>query len=424
MRKFMHFAFFMLLLVALSGVFMRTYPFLAQPQIPYDNVLHAHSHLGLLGWEFLAVFIIFLAIFWKNILHQREAITICVFLVVVSLLMFLAFLLQGYSLFSIILSTLHIFVEYWAALFIYRQMKEVKTKYPIATLYMYGALLALVISSIGPYALAFISANGWTEYAIFEIAVYFYLHFQYNGWLTLFLFGVFLIILQTKNIFINRKLFQLGFWIYSLFLFPSFLLSVLWVEEFGTTVHIVGALGGVGQWAAIITILYASHQAMADWRKYFSALPRFVLSLTFFLLFVKSTMELGLISPSLATLVYETRSIIIGYLHLTLLGFITVFLFAQLWLIDYLAINIKAVISFTIFLIGFGLNELLLFLQGLWSWLDRGMIPFYIEGLLIAAILLTIGVITLWFSLKQKERYYETIGLPPNFTRKWEKVQL
>jgi len=56
-------------------------------------------------------------------------------------------------------------------------------------------------------------------------------------------------------------------------------------------------------------------------------------------------------------------------------------------------------VSFIIFFIGFTLNELLLFTMGLTTWLNIIPPPYYTEGLLIASILLTIGIGTLWYSI-------------------------
>src|SRR5699024_6488429 len=153
LRKYIHLAFLFFLLIAISGVFMRLYPWFTQSPIPYDNVLHAHSHLALIGWAFLAIFLLFLAVLWKQIVNKKQALAICFTLVTVSLLMFLAFLYQGYGILSIVLSTLHIFVEYWAAVFIYKQVKMLRPLHNLSALFIKGALVALVISSLGPYAL-------------------------------------------------------------------------------------------------------------------------------------------------------------------------------------------------------------------------------------------------------------------------------
>lgn len=409
LKKYIHFTFLFFLIVALSGVLLRLYPLLSNPNIPYDHLLHAHSHLALLGWEFLAAFIIFLVIFRREIVRKKHALTICCTLVIVSFAMFFAFLYEGYGIFSIITSTLHIFVEYWAAIFIYQTIKKKKC---IPSLYIKGGLIALVISSLGPYALAVISANGWKEHALFDMSVYFYLHFQYNGWLTIFLIGTFLIILQMKKIPLNEKLLHVSFWLYFIALFPSYLLSVLWVKQFGKGVHFVGTVGSIGQWISIIIMLFAINKSSVYWKKHFSSLTNVSIKFSLFILFIKSSLELGLISPHLATLVYDTRSVIIGYLHLTLLGFISIFILAQFLMLKILVDNVRAKISFTIFSSGLIVMELLLFLEGLTKWLGLATFPFYIEGLLFTAVLLAVGVLAFWMTVNRNGKIYTDTSFP------------
>jgi hypothetical protein len=364
--------------------------------IPYENVLHGHSHLALLGWTFFGVFILFLVTNWRNLKNKKQAIIICFLLFIISLLMFSAFLWQSYGGISIAFSAMHIFVEYWAAFFIYKHLKNVANK--IAALFIKGSLVALIISSLGPYAIAIISANGLKGQPIYDMAIYFYLHFQYNGWLTLVLIGLFISILQTKNIVFQWQKLKISFWFYFISLFPGYFLSTLWANELGNIDAILATIGSIGQWIGVIYIIFAFRPSVHGIKAHFSKWTNFTLAITFILLFLKSTMELGLIYPDLASLVYETRSVIIGYLHLTLLGFISIFIFVQYLMVGILKPQRFTVIGLIILLIGFTINELFLFLQTLLNWFNLATIPYYLEGLLVASILLAAGVLLLWLS--------------------------
>lgn len=403
-KTFIHFAFFFFVITALSGLYMRLAPFMQNSYIPYANVLHAHSHIAMLGWAFLGVFLILLVILWPSLKNKRHSIVLTITLFIISFLMFIAFLIQGYGLFSIIMSTIHIFIEYWAILFIYQQLKKQKKLSSVGTLFIKGSLITLLISSLGPFTLAYISANKLQDSALFDMAIYFYLHFQYNGWLTLFLIGTFLLILQHKGIKIDNSLVRNGFWIYFISLFPWYFLSILWVD-LGSYSNILATIGSIGQWVGILLIIIGFSKRSVLIRKKLPGLTKISLTVTFILLFLKSTMELGLIFPSLATLVYDTRSVIIGYLHFTLLGFVSIFILTQYQMIHIIHTTRKIVyISFVIFLCGFILNELLLFMMGLISWLGLMPPPYYFEVLLIASILLTVGICLLWYStVKDKD---------------------
>src|SRR5699024_7695639 len=109
------------------------------------------------------------------------AILITCTILLVSLVMFAAFLYQGYGLYSIIISTIHIFIEYWAAIFIWQQLRKREEFATTGRLFIKGSLVALVISSLGPFSLGFIAANGLKDSFIVDMTIYFYLQFKYNG---------------------------------------------------------------------------------------------------------------------------------------------------------------------------------------------------------------------------------------------------
>src|SRR5690625_615417 len=101
--------FIFLVLPALTGVWMRLFFFSATFHLlPYDHILHSHSHVALLGWTFFAVFIIYLFLNWGEIKQKRQAVFLCTTAFIVTLLMFIAFVYEGYALYSIIFSTIHI----------------------------------------------------------------------------------------------------------------------------------------------------------------------------------------------------------------------------------------------------------------------------------------------------------------------------
>lgn len=405
-KTFVHFTFLFFIITALSGLWMRAMPFFQIASIPYSNILHGHSHLAILGWAFLGVFIILLALLWPSIKNKQHAIILTCTIFIVSIVMFIAFLMQGYASFSIIMSTIHIFVEYWAIVFIYKQLKSINHLPKIGTLFIKGSLISLFFSSIGPFTLAYVSANKLQDTALFDMAIYFYLHFQYNGWLFLCLIGTFLYVLHRKGINIHIRLLKIGYWLYFISLFPWYLLSILWAN-LGNYSHAIATIGSIGQWIAILLILISIKIFWQSISTITSKLTKSCLIITFVILFFKSTMELGLIVPSLGELVYETRSVIIGYLHFTLLGFVSIFIISQYQIIDIIDTKRSSVhIGFVIFFSGFVMNEFFLFIMGLFSWLNISAFPLYFEGLFIASLLLLIGIIILWITIFRHPQKY------------------
>lgn len=373
---------------------MRAVPLFPVADIPYSNVLHGHSHLAILGWAFLGVFTIFLALFWSGIQAKKQAGLIVVSLAIVSGIMFLAFLYQGYGIFSIVMSTLHIFIEYWAAVFMFREIRRHDVP-KVFRAFINGALFSLLLSSIGPFSLGYISANGLKESGFFDMAIYFYLHFQYNGWLTLMSFGLFTYLLHRQKIFVNDSLLRKGFRIYFTALFPGYFLSVMWVDGVGGYGDVLAVIGGIGQWMGVILMILSLKGAWSSIKNKWTKVTFISAAVTIGLLLIKSTLELGMIFPPLAELVYQTRSVIIGYLHLTLLGFVSLFIVTLHFMLNLMEANRLKCIGLWIFLAGFLLNEGLLFLQSLFEWLEYGVLPLYNEGLLTASVLLFIGILGL-----------------------------
>src|SRR5699024_8371779 len=126
----------------------------------------------------------------------------------------------------------------------------------ISKFFINAALIELVITTIGPISLGYISATGLKTSYLFDLVIYFYLHFIYNSSIFLILIVFFTIILSKRKISIQQPVLIMGFWIYIIALLPSFFASVLWVEH-GNLIYILALIGTVGQWLAVLCILYS-----------------------------------------------------------------------------------------------------------------------------------------------------------------------
>lgn len=405
-RTLVHFAFLSLFLTGVTGLWMRLVSF--EPGLlftAYDFLLHAHSHIAILGWTFIAVYCIFLYLVWNSLKQKKQAILIGILTIIISILMFGAFLVQGYALFSIIFSVLHIFMEYWLAIFMYQTIKRHKYIPKLSALFLKGAISSLVLSTIGPFLLGALASNGLKESAYFDMSIYFYLHFQYNGWLYLALIGLFIWILHNKNILVKRGLLTSSFWIYILTLAPAYLLSILWFDlgDIGSVFSIVGA---AGQFWAILLLVLSIWKLKPSLKNVFSSHILLSLLFVFLLLVVKNISEFGLLYEPFASFIFDTRTIVIGYLHLTLLGFITLFLLTQLQMMGALDESRNSILyGIGIFMTGFVLNEFILFISGMMAWLNSQLL-FEKEALLIASLLLVLGLVLIWAGsvTKKKQR--------------------
>src|SRR5699024_1937731 len=262
--------------------------------------------------------------------------------------------------------------------------------------FIQGGLIALFISSIGPWSLGAIASQGLQQSPLFEMAIYFYLHFQYNGWLYFMLVGLFLYLLHQKGISISDRRLKASFVIYAIALIPAYALSVLWYD-FGTSGIIFAAIGALGQLIGAGLLILALAQKRTSIGEHFGKRVRLLLTFVFSLLLLKSLTELGLLHLPFAALIYETRSVVVGYLHLTFLGFISLLALSMFQMVRILdGTNRLMKTGMTLFITGFTLNELVLFSSGLLSWTGLGAFPLQNGLLLMASLLLACGICFIW----------------------------
>ena len=87
------------------------------------------------------------------------------------------------------------------------------------------------------------------------------------------------------------------------------------------------------------------------------------------------------------------RNYVIGFIHLNTLGAITALMFAHAVMRGWFNERLLLVrVAIGLFISGFALSELLLFLQGTLFWAGLGMMPGYYTVLLGFSMLLPIGV--------------------------------
>ena len=112
---------------------------------------------------------------------------------------------------------------------------------------------------------------------------------------------------------------------------------------------------------------------------------------------VKLFLQFGSTIPSLSDLAFGFRPIVIGYLHLVLLGVITLFLLGYMFAKNYFIANKKTFNGAFVFATGVILNEALLMIQGTAA-ISYTTIPFINEMLLGTALILFSGALLMIIS--------------------------
>jgi hypothetical protein len=307
---------------SLLGLFLRWQFISPTPGTNYSFFLHGHSHVMFLGWIFNALYLGFVS---NHIMEEEHGFFRSLFYVLQLLVvgMLVSFPLQGYGLFSIIFSTLHTIGATIFAIRFFNKTKFVKTT---SAWYARIALIFFVISTIGPFSLGYLMANEMGQSNWYYFSIYFYLHFQYNGF---FLFGVFSLmfaLLEGKKIQFDVKRAKAIGKILAVACVPAYLLSVLWAKP-GHGFNVAGGLAAVIQIFAFVLLVRFIVDHARGFSKGFMRSSKIFILISVAALAIKLALQLISASPFVAQVAYELRPVVIAYLHLVLLGAISLPLF-------------------------------------------------------------------------------------------------
>jgi hypothetical protein len=269
--------------------------------------------------------------------------------------MLVSFPFQGYGAFSITFSTLHTLAAF---VFIIQFFRSTKINSTVSLTLAKAALLYFALSSIGPFFLGYLKANALDHLDLYRNSIYFYLHFQYNGF---FLFGVLSLLLKlTENSMSesDRRNVTLGSYILIACCIPAYFLSILWARP-AIVFNIVGFVSALAQLVALLIIIKSVNNILKTAND--SRQEKLLFSLSFSALVLKSILQLISAHPSIAVFANEFRAIVIAYLHLVLLGGISLFLFG--WLNRRKLIEFWSPWALGFILIGFTASEIILIIS-------------------------------------------------------------
>jgi len=384
-----------LLLVAALGLILRYKIAFSLPFLDQKYILHSHSHFAFSGWitqTLMILMILYLSTTLGKAINNRYKWLLFSNLIS-SYGMMISFIMQGYGLYSISFSTLNIFVFYSFALYFWQDLNKLIEK-STSILWFKAALIFGVISSFGAFNLAYMMANKMTNQDWYLSSIYFFLHFQYNGW---FLFaGMGLLNDKLEIITGERQKLYRAFQLFCFACIPAYFLSILWMD-FISNFYILLIAAVIAQlvgWIIILKVYKKGESLINQKITYYGKTLLYLSALAFT---IKLILQSGSIHPELSHLSYGFRPIIIGYLHLVLLGVTSIFLLGYIISFELISINKLLITGIFIFVFGVIINELLLMIQGV-SALSYTAIPFINEMLLGAAIILFSGILIMLIS--------------------------
>lgn len=360
--------------------------------VNYKFVKHGHSHIALLGWVYLCLTTVFYALFIKRntIIHRKYSwgfIATQVTLVG----MLVTFPIQGYAFLSITFSTLFLFASYWFTWFFFKNVKQ-EIRALVCFPYIKASLYYLILSSIGPWALGGIMATLGSTSIWYRLAIYFYLHFQYNGWMILAVLGIVLFFMERGGITLSRKRNKNLFIIINTSIILTTLLSALWTEPIGL-VYGLSALGGLLQLGCLVYAILWLKNNKSIIKTLFSELQWFLFKAVMAVFMVKLALQFLGSLPYFANLSTNIIELTIAYLHWIFLGVISLSLLMILNASNLMKLSRKAIYFY---LIAFLVTEGLLVYKGVAIWSKAFIVSDYFnEYLLVASGLLFLSVASL-----------------------------
>ncbi|WP_282111959.1 hypothetical protein [Maribacter stanieri] len=379
-------------LAALLGCVLRFFKVLEIP-ITYKFIVHTHSHIALLGWVYLALTTLLYKLYLGNAKVHKTYRRIFWFTQITLLGMLFTFPFHGYAAFSIIFSTLFLFASYWFSWFFF---KYIPLKFSTAPSLKFAksAIFYLLLSSIGPWALGAIMNTLGATSIWYRLAIYFYLHFLYNGWMIMALIAVLLYAIEKKHHILTQRSYNNIFIGFNLGIIFSFFLSTLFTQP-SALYYVFGGLGAVLQLWAFYNLVIFLREAKLNKERIFSLLHQNILTIVAILWAVKMVLQLLSSVPYFANLAVTYLDFTIGYLHWTFLGVVTLSLFLFLDYFKLLCLNKKML---WLYVFGFLLTEALIFYKAIVSWQESTLISEYIVILAIASLVILVAVIGILLS--------------------------
>jgi hypothetical protein len=228
-------------------------------------------------------------------------------------------------------------------------------------------------------------------------SIYFFLHFQYNGWFFFACGGFITWLLLKQGVQIARL--QMVFWLFALSCVPAYFLSALWLP-IPLAIYILVVAAAILQVVAWVWFLLRANAAFQLLHGHLPAAAKWLLKLSGIAFTIKLLLQLVSVLPALSKLAFGFRPVVIGYLHLVLLAVISLSLLGYCLALGALKINRQLRAGIILLVAGILLNELVLMIQGMAAMYYR-YIPYLNEMLLGVAAIIFISLILVNTSQKR-----------------------
>lgn len=384
------FSLLFLFLIAALGVLMRAVPYIGLP-FEYMHLLHSHSHTAFQGWVYSAMILLVCSMFFTpgEIAKRRFDLQFKITIPIVLGIM-ISFSLQGYGFYSILFSTLFQILNYW---FIYSVFKEFDGYYrekekPVSVKFVIAGQWLGILSTLGPWFVGILSAKGLQQTEPYNAAIYFFLHFQYNGWFLFTAIGLFYKWLEADGESYSHGKAKQFYNLFTIAVIPAYGLSLLSMS-YSRYVIIPAAIAALIQLYSQLVFFKSIKGVYTRWKTGKSFWLRIFILTALVSFCIKIDLQFLSVLPVFKELAFTSRGVIISYIHLSLIGVITCFLLGLMLHLGWLGRNAITRAGSAMLLAGFTATEVLLVMAG------TG-IAFYPELLLVFSIIMAAGILLIF----------------------------
>lgn len=364
-KKWIEVALINFCVVALAGVTMRYKINFSLPAVNQKYLMYGHSNFAFVGWVSLALMTLMVRYLIRNKLetNYKKYRILLITETIAAYGMLVFFSIQGYDFLSNVFTILAILVSYTFIYYYWKDLNKVPEN-SYAKLWFKGGLVLWAISSLGAILLAYLLANNIRIQDLYFAGMYFFLHFQYNGWFLFVCFGIFFAYLERLGLTQVRPPSYSLFLIMIITVLPAFFLSILWLK-LPAFLYWTANISGVLQLVVLIYFIKILSMVVRSGHIKFHKSTNWLWTMASIAFILKIILQLLSIIPSLSAFAFGYRPIIIGYLHLSFVGIISLFIFGY---INEFIHRFRGRVSgagVLVFVSGFIFQELILLFQGL-----------------------------------------------------------
>jgi len=257
----------------------------------------------------------------------------------------------------------------------------------------------MVLSSLGPWALGPIMASGMSGTTWYQLAIYFYLHFQYNGFFTFVILGLLAYYLEEKRFINNSKNLKISFVLFTASCIPTYALSAFFAHP-PSLIYYIGFIGSLTQLIALVYFVkaFSLSKLLHEFKTHLITYIALLISL------ISLTAKLVLQLTYVFIDISHSRNMIIGFLHLTLIGFVSLYSISYLFLLKEIKIKKTGTMGLLLLIVGFLISETLLFAEGCLDFFKLGYIENFSSWLFYGSIFMPIGILLFFLSLFSNRR--------------------